>query len=167
MTLDSLQALYTEELQDLYNAENQLVEALPKMAVAATSSNLRKAFEDHLKQTEGHVRRLEKVLEALEEKPGGKICKAMKGLVAEAQELLKEEADDAVRDAGLIACAQRVEHYEMAGYGCVRTYAKLLGFADQSRELQKTLDEEGEADHKLTKLAETEINISANKAYAK
>jgi ferritin-like metal-binding protein YciE len=161
MALESLHDLYVEELKDLYNAENQLLKALPKMAKASSSSALKAAFEEHLTVTGGHVSRLEKIFEALDESPKGKKCKAMEGLIAEGSEVLDEEAEDAVRDAALIAAAQRVEHYEMAGYGCVRTFARLLGYADAENLLQQTLDEEGEADKKLTELAESEINIEA------
>jgi ferritin-like metal-binding protein YciE len=160
MELESLQDLFVEEIKDLYNAENQLIKALPKMAKAATNKQLQKAFKDHLVQTKGHVKRLEQVFKNLGLKPRGKLCKAMKGLVEEGAETIKEDATDEVKDAALIASAQRVEHYEMAGYGCVRTYAKLLGHNDSADLLQQTLDEEGEADKKLTGLAEG-INVQA------
>jgi len=161
MKMDSLQDLYVEELRDLYSAENQLIKALPKMAKAAKSSALQSAFTEHLEQTKVHAERLETLFEKLGEKPKGKTCKAMEGLIVEGEELIGEKPDSAVLDAGLISAAQRVEHYEMAGYGSVRTYAKLLGDTEAARVLQQTLDEEGETDKKLTRLAETVINIKA------
>ena len=164
MKLESLHDLYVEELKDLYSAENQLLKALPKMAKAASSSELRVAFEEHLEQTRGQVERLESIFKKLEASPKGKKCKAMEGLIEEGNEVMTEEAEPAVRDAALIAAAQRVEHYEMAGYGCVRTYARLLGDKDAANLLQKTLDEEGAADKKLTELAESTINVEANEA---
>jgi len=161
MKLDSLQDLYVDELKDLYNAENQLLKALPKMAKAASAPELRKAFERHLKETQGQIRRLDRIFKRLDTNPKGKKCKAMEGLIEEGKDLMAEEADPAVMDAALIAAAQRVEHYEMAGYGCVRTYARLLGYDDAAELLQQTLDEEGATDHKLTELAETVINVEA------
>jgi ferritin-like metal-binding protein YciE len=161
MKLRSLQDLYVEELKDLYSAESQLLTALPKMAKAASAPELSKAFKDHLKETEGQVKRLETIFEKLATSPKGKKCKAMEGLVEEGKETISEDADPSVKDAGLIAAAQRVEHYEMAGYGCVRTFARLLGHDDAADLLQETLDEEGAADKKLTKLAETVINVEA------
>lgn len=160
MKLETLRDLYIEELKDLYSAESQLLKALPKMAKAATSAELQKAFEDHLAETEGQVERLETIFKELEEKPTGKTCQAMKGLVEEGKEVIEEDAEDDVRDAALIAAAQRVEHYEMAGYGCVRTYAQLLGYDKAAKLLQQTLDEEGAADKSLTKLSK-QINIDA------
>lgn len=164
MKLESLEDLYLDELKDLYSAENQLLKALPKMAKAASAPKLSKAFESHIKQTREHVVRLEKIFKTLGSSPKGKKCKAMEGLLAEGQDVMAEDADEAVRDAALIGSAQRVEHYEMAGYGCVRTYARLLGHNDAAKLLQKTLDEEGSVDKALTKLAETTINKGANKA---
>lgn len=161
MSLDSLQKLLVEELSDLYSAEKQITEALPKMVEAASSKDLRKAFESHLKQTERHLERLDKVFEALGERPSGKSCKAMEGIIAEGKEILKGDAEDAVRDAALIAAAQRVEHYEMAGYGTARTFAKQLGHKAEAELLQTTLDEEGATDEKLTRLAEGHINEDA------
>ena len=161
MKLETLQDLYVSELKDLYSAENQIVKALPKMAHAATAQALKAAFEEHLAQTQGQVKRLEQIFERLEKSPSGKTCKGMQGLLAEGQELLKEDAEPAVLDAGLIAAAQRVEHYEIAGYGTVRTYATLLGDERAVRLLQQTLDEEGATDKKLTQLAETAINVEA------
>jgi ferritin-like metal-binding protein YciE len=167
MSMDSLKDLYIDELKDLYNAENQLLKALPKMAKKATAPQLKKAFTDHLEQTKGHVTRLEGIFSALGEKPTGKTCKAMKGLVEEGKEVIEEDGDDSVLDAALIGAAQRVEHYEMAGYGVVRTFANLLGESSAAKTLQKTLDEEGAADKKLTALAEQVINVDANAAEAK
>jgi ferritin-like metal-binding protein YciE len=164
MPLDSLHGLYVNELKDLYSAENQLLKALPKMAKAADAPDLRAAFEEHLDVTRGQVARLETIFAALGTSPKGKKCKAMEGLIEEGYELLKAEADPAVLDAALIAAAQKVEHCEMAGYGCVRTYARLLGYEDAAELLQETLDEEGEADEKLTALAETVVNAEAEDA---
>jgi ferritin-like metal-binding protein YciE len=164
MSMDSLKDLYIDELKDLYNAENQLLKALPKMAKKASAPQLKKAFQDHLAQTEGHVNRLEKIFKGLGEKPTGKVCKAMKGLVEEGKEIIEEDGDDSVLDAALIGAAQRVEHYEIAGYGVVRTFASLLGEEDAMGLLQRTLNEEAETDKKLTKLAETVINVEASEA---
>ena len=164
MALDSLHDLYVEELKDLYNAENQLLKALPKMVKAATHLDLKNTFKEHLEVTRNQVTRLETIFEKLDESPKGKKCKAMEGLVAEAADTIAEDGTSSVKDAALIASAQRVEHYEMAGYGCVRTFAKLLGYEEAAELLQATLDEEGEADKALTELAETIINIDAEKA---
>jgi ferritin-like metal-binding protein YciE len=164
MSLDSLHDLYVNELKDLYNAESQLLKALPKMAKAADSPELRAAFEEHLEVTRGQVSRLETIFTDLGVSPKGKKCKAMEGLIEEGKEILEEDADPAVRDAALIAAAQKVEHYEMAGYGCVRTYARQLGYDDAAALLQETLDEEGEADKTLTGLAESVVNAEAEKA---
>ena len=164
MPLESLHDLYVNELKDLYNAENQLLKALPKMAKAADAPELKAAFEEHLEVTRGQVARLEKVFAALGVSPKGKKCKAMEGLIEEGKELLEEDADPAVLDAALIAAAQKVEHYEMAGYGCARAFASLLGYEDAAALLQETLDEEGEADKKLTELAETVVNVEAEEA---
>jgi len=164
MALSNLHDLYVDELKDLYNAESQLLKALPKMAKAASAPELKRAFEDHLEVTQGHVQRLETIFEDLSIPSRGKKCKAMEGLIAEGAELIAEKGEPSVKDAGLIAAAQRVEHYEMAGYGCVRTFAKLLGYEDAVALLQQTLDEEGEADKTLTELAESIININAEGA---
>jgi ferritin-like metal-binding protein YciE len=164
MSMDSLKDLYIDELKDLYNAENQLLKALPKMARKASAPELKRAFQDHLVQTEGHVNRLEKIFKGLGEKPTGKTCKAMKGLVEEGKEIIEEDGDDSVLDAALIGAAQRVEHYEIAGYGVVRTFASLLGENSAVDLLQRTLNEEGETDKKLTALAETVINVEASEA---
>ena len=161
MKMKTLKDLYVSELKDLYSAEKQILKALPKMAKAATAPELKKAFQQHLAQTEVHVGRLEKICEQLGQKPTGKVCKAMEGLVEEGKELIEEKPDPSVLDAGLIAAAQRVEHYEMAGYGTVRTFAKLLGEDKAATLLQETLDEERETDKKLTELAESVINIGA------
>jgi ferritin-like metal-binding protein YciE len=161
MKMASLQDLFVEELRDLYSAENQLLKALPKMAKGATSKALKSGFEKHHKQTQKHVERLEKVFETLDKSPKGKKCKAMEGLIAEGDELLSEDADPDVMDAALIAAAQRVEHYEIAGYGCVRTYATLLGNKKAVTLLQQTLNEEGATDKQLTKLSE-KINVEAD-----
>lgn len=160
MKLESLRDLFVDELKDLYSAEHQLLKALPKMVKAATATELKRAFESHLKETKGQVDRLEQVFASLDISPKGKKCKAMEGLVEEGADLMKEDADPDVMDAGLIAAAQRVEHYEMAGYGCVRTYAQLLGETKAATLLQKTLDEEGAADKKLTQIAK-QINVDA------
>lgn len=162
--LSSLQDLYVEQLQDLYDAENQILKALPKMAKAASSSELQQGFELHLQQTEGHVARIEQIMQKLGEKPGGKSCKAMKGLIAEGEELMSERAEPSVMDAGLIAAAQRVEHYEMAGYGTVRTWAQQLGDQEAASLLQQTLNEEEQTDQKLSQLAERSVNVRADRA---
>jgi ferritin-like metal-binding protein YciE len=164
MSMDSLMDLYVDELKDLYNAENQLLKALPKMARKASAPELKRAFQDHLTQTQGHVERLDRIFKGLGEKPTGKTCKAMKGLVEEGKEIIEEDGDDSVLDAALIGAAQRVEHYEIAGYGVVRTFASLLGEENAVGLLQRTLNEEGETDKKLTALAETIINVEANEA---
>ena len=161
MELENLRDLYIDELKDLYSAEKQLVKALPKMAKNATEPRLKRAFTDHLEETRGHVARLEKIFKTLEASPGGKKCVGMEGLIEEGSDLIKEEPDPDVLDAGLISAAQHVEHYEMAGYGTVRTYARQLGLDGQADLLQRTLDEEGETDHLLTALAESGINLAA------
>lgn len=161
MPLRTLQDLYVDELKDLYNAEQQIVKALPKMAKAASSQDLKDAFNEHLQVTHEQIKRLDRIFRDLGKAPRGKKCIGMQGLIEEGQELLKEKGDPAVKDAGLISAAQRVEHYEMAGYGTVRTFAQMLGFDDAAQALQQTLDEEGDTDHKLTQLAETMINPEA------
>lgn len=160
MQKDSLRELYIDELRDLYNAETQLVKALPKMAKASANEQLRQAFEEHLRQTTEHVSRLEQIFEQLEEKPSGKKCLGMEGLVKEGSETIKEDFMAEVKDAAIIGAAQRVEHYEMAGYGTVRAFAELLGENEHVTLLEQTLEEEKEADQKLTELAE-EINAQA------
>jgi len=161
MKLESLKDLYIEQLQDLYSAETQLVEALPKMAEAATASDLKKGFLDHLRQTQEHVRRLERIFKDLGEDADKQTCEGMKGLIKEGSEMIKMKGEDAARDAGLIAAAQRVEHYEIAAYGTVRTYAELLGNDQHVSLLDKTLTEEEETDERLTQLAESHINEEA------
>jgi len=161
----SLRDLYLEELKDLYNAEQQLTRALPKMAAAATSPNLRSAFQQHLRETRGHVDRLDRIVQSLGSSPKGKKCKGMEGLVEEAAELMGDDMDDTVKDAGLIGAAQRVEHYEMAGYGTVRAFAEQLADDKAVRLLQQTLDEEKRADMKLTEIGER-INMEARDADA-
>jgi ferritin-like metal-binding protein YciE len=161
MKLNTLRDLYMEQLRDVFNAEKQLVKALPKLAKASTSPKLKKAFEDHLKQTEGHVQRLEQIFGSMDMALRGKKCKAMEGLLEEGSEMMEEDADPDVMDAGLIAAAQRVEHYEIASYGTLRTYAQTLGKQDHVRLLQQTLDEEGEADKLLSQIAESAVNVEA------
>jgi len=153
MPENSLQQLYLEQLKDLYNAETQLVKALPKMAKAAKSEALREGFEQHLDQTRGHVQRLEQIFEAMEESPKGRKCAGMQGLVEEGEEVMDENSDSNALDAGLIAAAQRVEHYEIAGYGSVCAFAEMLGESDAVDLLQQTLNEEKETDEKLTEIA--------------
>jgi ferritin-like metal-binding protein YciE len=161
MPNEGLKELYIDELKDLYSAENQLVKALPKMAKAASSEELRAGFEEHLEQTNGHVQRLEQIFEMLNESPKGKKCKAMEGLVEEGSEVMKEDFEDALLDAALIGAAQRVEHYEIAAYGTVRAFAEELGESDQASLLEETLEEEKETDEKLSQLAK-QINAQAN-----
>lgn len=161
MKLDTLKKLYVEELRDIYSAEQQLVKALPKMAKGASSDDLREAIESHLEETKGQVERLEQIFEALDESAKGKTCQAMKGLIEEGSEILDEKGEDSVLDAGIIAAAQKVEHYEMATYGTLRTWADLLHEEEAAELLQETLDEEGEADKKLTDLAEEIVNPEA------
>lgn len=163
MELETLQDLYVHELKDLYSAESQLIKALPKMAKAATNRKLSSAFTQHLAQTKRHVKRLEQILKSHDESTRGPKCEGMEGLIAEGDKMAKEDAEDEVRDAGLIAAAQRVEHYEIAGYGCARTYAELLRDKTGARLLNTTLQEEGAADKKLTKLARAVINLRAKK----
>ena len=151
----TLEQLFVEQLKDLFSAENQLIEALPKMAEAAHDKELKKGFQVHLKETREHARRLERILKALGEEPEGKTCKAMQGLVREGDETISEDASREVKDAALIAAAQRVEHYEIAGYGCVRTYATLLGRKADARILETTLKEEAATDKKLTAASKT------------
>lgn len=153
MKLDSLRTLFVHELNDLHDAECQLVKVLPKLAEAASSEDLRLAFERHLEQTGEHVLRLEAVFSFLKERPTKTACKAMKGILAEAEEMIRANGDPAIKDAGLISAAQRAEHYEMAGYGCARTYAELLGEEDSAELLQKTLNDERATDEGLTGLA--------------
>lgn len=160
MKVNSLRELYTEQLRDLYDAENQIIKALPEMIDAATSPDLKEALNEHLEITKTQATRLQQIFEELGEKAKGETCKGMKGVIQEGSDLVDEIEDDDTRDAGIIAAAQRVEHYEMSGYGTARTFANLLGEDDAAQLLQQTLDEEKEADQKLTSLAE-EINVSA------
>jgi len=164
MKLESLNDLYLEQLRDLYSAETQILDALPKMAAAATSPDLKQGFNDHLRQTEEHVRRLERIFTDLQEKPKGETCEAMKGLLKEGSTMVKAKGEPAAVDAGLIAAAQRVEHYEIAAYGTVRTYAESLGKQEHVTLLEKTLKEEKQTDEKLTQLAESHINQDAGVA---
>jgi len=164
MKLDSLRSLWIEEMRDLYNAETQLLKALPKMAKKASTQELKEAFESHLDETQTHVERLDEIFDRLGKKPTGKTCKAMKGLIEEGSEMMMEDGLDSVIDAGIIAAAQRVEHYEIAGYGVVRTFASLLGEDEAEELLQETLDEEGAADEKLTEIAEGIVNEEAEEA---
>jgi ferritin-like metal-binding protein YciE len=165
MQEQGLKQLYIDELKDLYNAENQLVKALPKLAKGAQSNELRRGFEQHLEQTKGHVERLEQIFEMLGESPKGKKCKGMEGLIEEGSEVMDEDYEDSVLDAALIGAAQRVEHYEIAGYGTVRSMAELLGESDQVSLLEETLQEEKETNEKLTELAK-QINAEANGSVA-
>ena len=160
MERGSLRQLYVDELKDLYNAETQLVKALPKMAKASSNSELRQAFEEHLRQTSEHVSRLEQIFDMLDEKPAGKKCLGMEGLVKEGAETMREKYEDEAMDAAIIGAAQRVEHYEIAGYGTVREFAELLGEDEHVSLLEQTLEEEKQADEKLTQLAQ-EINSQA------
>ena len=160
MNTNRLKHLYVEELKDIYNAETQLTKALPKMAKAASDPDLRAGFTEHLEQTKQHISRLEQIFKALSESPKGKKCKGMEGLIEEGSEMIEEDIPDDERDAGLISAAQRVEHYEIAAYGCVRTYATLLGEEDAAELLNQTEQEEKETDRKLSDLAQN-INIQA------
>lgn len=162
--LESLDDLLVEQLQDLYDAENRLTKALPDMAEATKNAELKKAFQSHLRETEGHVNRLEKVFGILGRDPEASTCEAMKGLLKEGEEMMDAKGDANVKDAALIAAAQRVEHYEIAGYGTARTFAERLGYSDAAKILQQTLDEEGAADKKLTQIAEQSINWKASAA---
>lgn len=161
MILDSLEKLYVHELKDLYSAENQLLEAIPKMAEAANDASLRGAFEDHLDQTKEHVLRIEKLFDALSFAPGGHKCAAMEGLIEEGADVFKAEGDPEVIDAALIACAQRIEHYEMAAYGTAAAFAEKLGRYDDADLLHLTLEEEGKADRLLSRVAHRVVNFKA------
>lgn len=154
MSIDSLEKMFIAELKDLYSAENQITKALPKMANAATSPDLKKAFEKHLRETEGHIERLERICQMLDTSPKGKTCDGMKGVIEEGSSMMKEADEGDVRDAALIAAAQRVEHYEMAAYGTVRTYAEQLGQSQCAKLLEETLEEEKATDQKLTSIAQ-------------
>lgn len=161
MDMQTLQDLYVDELKDLYNAENQILKALPKMIRAASNTQLKRAFTQHERQTRQHVKRLERICRDLGVNPKGKKCVGMQGVIQEGAELIQERPEPEVLDAGLIAAAQHVEHYEIAGYGCVRTYARLLGQEEHAGLLQQTLDEEKDTDELLTSLAEGSINVEA------
>jgi ferritin-like metal-binding protein YciE len=161
MELDTLKDLYIHELKDLYSAEKQLIKALPKMAKAAKNQELAAGFQEHLEQTKQHAQRLEHVLHTHRQTPRAPKCKGMEGIIAEGAEMIEEQGDDEVKDAGLIAAAQRAEHYEMAGYGTARTYAELLDDKEGAKLLSQTFEEERETDQKLTKLAKSAINVGA------
>jgi ferritin-like metal-binding protein YciE len=161
MKLESLKDLYLEQLKDLYSAETQLLDALPKMAERATSADLKQGFQEHLRQTREHMHRLEQIFSDLGDTPKGHSCEGMKGLIKEGEEMIKMKGEDKVIDAGLIAAAQRVEHYEIAGYGTVRTYAEMLGHSQHVTLLERTLQEEEMTDEKLSQLAESHINQEA------
>jgi ferritin-like metal-binding protein YciE len=161
MKLDSLRKLFMEELRDVYNAENQLIKALPKMAKGASSDELKQAFEDHLAETKEHVERLEQIFRDLGEKAKGKTCHGMQGLIEEGSEILEENGEESVLDAGIIAGAQKIEHYEIATYGTLRTWADLIGEDDAAELLQHTLDEEGDTNKWLNELAEEIVNPEA------
>ncbi len=159
--MKGLEDFFAHELQDLYSAEKQIIEAMPRMIEMTENAKLRQGFEKHLKQTQEHKRRIEQICDELGIKLDGMVCQGMKGVLKEGEEILKMEAEPEVKDAAMITAAQRVEHYEMAGYGAARTHAQLLQYEDAAKLLQKTLDEEGMTDHELTKLAEEKINKSA------
>jgi ferritin-like metal-binding protein YciE len=159
MKLESLRKLYIEELKDLYSAEKQILQALPKMASKTRNEELRRAFEAQAQETERQIERLDRIFEMLDKNPRGKKSKGMEGLIEEGKEILQEDMEPEVQDAALLSAAQKIEHYEIAGYGTVRTYAQLLGEGEQARLLQQTLDEQGNADKKLTRLAESSINV--------
>jgi ferritin-like metal-binding protein YciE len=161
MSLDSLEKLFIEELKDIYNAEKQLTRALPRMAKAAESQELSQAFTNHLRETEGQIQRLERVFKEVGQAVRGKKCKGMEGLIEEGKEMMEEDGEPEVKDAALIASAQKVEHYEIAAYGCLRAYAELLGYSEAAQLLQQNLQEEEAADKKLNQLAEGGINEQA------
>ncbi|MEO5618135.1 MAG: ferritin-like domain-containing protein [Candidatus Eisenbacteria bacterium] len=161
MTNHPFMKLYVEQLRDLYNAEKQLTKAIPQMAKAATSSSLKSAFNEHLKLTKKHVERLDTIFKALGRSPNGKTCKAMAGLISEGKELLEDDYDEQVLDAGLIGAAQKIEHYEIAAYGTLRAYAELMGETEATRLLWDTLQEEGDTNNLLTRLALEKINTRA------
>ena len=164
MQIDNLEKFFVEQLKDVYNAEKQIVRALPRMSKAATDEELRNAFDTHLRETEKQVERLERVFKDFGQTPQGKKCVGMEGLIEEAKELLQEDVDPEVLDAGLIMAAQKVEHYEIATYGCLKTYAELLGNEDAARVLDEILEEEKRADQLLTEIAERSINVVAIEA---
>jgi ferritin-like metal-binding protein YciE len=164
MKLESLQELYVKELRDIYNAENQIIKALPKMIKKSSNPQLKQAFTDHLEVTRAQVERLDQIFADLGKRATGKKCVGMEGLIEEGKELIEEEPEPEVLDAGLIGAAQRVEHYEIAAYGTVRSYAELMGFERHAQLLQETLDEEGDADKLLTQIAESSVNVEAEVA---
>jgi ferritin-like metal-binding protein YciE len=163
MELQSLQDLFLHELRDIYSAEKQILKALPKMAKAASNPQLKAGFQEHLEQTKMHVERLEQIFEKLDESSRGPKCKGMEGLLEEGADMMEEEGEPEVIDAGLISAAQRVEHYEIAAYGCAKTYARVLGDTESGALLDQTLQEEGATDKKLTQLAKSSINLKAAK----
>jgi ferritin-like metal-binding protein YciE len=162
--MNPLEELLIDELKDIYSAENQIIKALPKMAKAASSPELRRAFERHLEETRRQVERLDQIGDALEIKLTGKKCKGMEGLIEEGKEIMQEDLDENAIDAGLIGAAQKVEHYEIAAYGTARTHAEILGYNKVARLLQQTLNEEAATDKKLSQLAESIINLEAVEA---
>ena len=163
MRIETMQDLFLEQIRDLYDAEERLIKALPKMAEACTSSELRSCFEEHLQQTQGQIRRLDQVFAEIGEEPKGKTCEAMKGLIEEGEEMIDDVKQSNLRDAGLIAAGNRVEHYEIAGYGTARTIAQTLGLTRSVDLLQQTLEEEKKADARLTAIAENTVNPQAMK----
>ena len=163
MALDSLEKLFVEELKDTYNAEKQLTKALKKMAKNATDDTLSKAFTDHLAETEKQIERLEQVFASIDMAPKAKVCQGMKGIVEEGNEMMEEDGEDEVKDAALIASAQRVEHYEIAAYGTAMAYAKQIGMDEAIQLLSQSLEEEKMTDEKLSQLAESTINVKASR----
>ena len=161
MQMTDLQDLMVENLKDLYSAEQQMLKAMPKVAKATENEELRAAFEQHMQETQTHIQRLEQIFQQLGEKPTGKKCKGMEGLLEEGKEMMEEDADPDVLDAAMISSAQRIEHYEIAAYGTLRTYARQLGLEKHAELLQRTLDEEGETDKLLTQIAESRVNVEA------
>jgi ferritin-like metal-binding protein YciE len=159
---NSLDDLFVNQIEDLYDAENRLTKALPKMADAAASSSLKQAFQSHLRETEGHVARLETIFREVKVDPKRETCEAMKGLISEGEDMVSATGDSDVKDAALIAAAQRVEHYEISGYGTARTIAQRLGLTDVAALLQQTLEEEKAADQKLSTIAESSVNVRAS-----
>lgn len=164
MKLKSLHDLYVYELKDLYNGENEIIKALPKMVKAANTTELRNALEEHLQVSRQQVERLDRIFQRLDESPKGVTCKGIKGIIDEGEDVMDMDAPEMVSDAALIAAAQRVEHYEIAAYGTARTYAQRLGYDEDARLLQDTLNEEGDADKKLTGIAESRINVEATRS---
>jgi ferritin-like metal-binding protein YciE len=160
MKLNSLEEVFAQELKDIYDAEKQITKALPKMIKAASSEELQAALSEHLEQTHQQIERLDRIFESLGESPGRKKCSGMQGLIKEAGHVLEAEGDPTAKDAAMICGAQKVEHYEMGAYGCLRTWAEILGKEDAARLLQQTLDEEGGADKKLTEIAQN-LNLVA------